>query len=87
MRRVLKFVGFALLAAWWLFEAVDTIRAQAQPERNYTLTVSPQELRHLDAAVNELPKKIADPLIVKLQAQIAAQDKAAAEAQKPEPKK
>ena len=43
----------------------------------FTLTVTEQEVYFIGAACLELPKKIADPLIAKLQEQVNAQIKAA----------
>lgn len=52
------------------------------PPPVYKLELDQTELGHLSAALQELPKKIADPLIAKLHGQIAAQMQERAAAQK-----
>jgi len=49
--------------------------------KDYTLTVDDKELQYLGNALQELPKRIADPLIAKLQKQVMDQDKAGHEEQ------
>lgn len=62
-----------------------------QPERKYYLELDQADLNSVSAALVELPKKIADPLILKLNAQLQSQqDKiapAAREALSPPAKK
>jgi hypothetical protein len=67
------FAVAALLAASPVFAQSPTV---------YHLDVDANDLVNMGAAFNELPKKVADPLIAKLQAQINAQNAAVAEAAK-----
>ena len=62
--------------------------ASPAPAKLYYLEVEPADLDAISRALMELPKKVADPLILKLNAQLQAQDKIVAKA-KPaeEPKK
>lgn len=55
--------------------------AQAQPTKFY-LEVDPADLAAISTALNELPKKIADPLILKLNGQLQAQEQLKAAADK-----
>lgn len=50
-------------------------------DMEYNLRVTPTELNALGAAINELPKKIADPLLAKLTAQVQEQNAAAKKAE------
>lgn len=42
---------------------------------HYTLTVTPEELNIIGAALNELPRKVSNAVFVKLTAQVDAQEK------------
>lgn len=54
--------------------------APASAQQIYHLEVDANDIAYVGAALNELPKKIADPLIAKLQGQINAQNEAAKKA-------
>lgn len=69
-------------AAFFAFAIFAATPAFAQSPVIYHLDVDANDLNALGAAINELPKKIADPLIAKLQAQIAAQNQAMADTAK-----
>ena len=81
-----------LITAAAMFAAL-TVSAVAQtpaPAQKTTLEFDPQQLQWLAQAINELPKKIADPFLAELNKQIAEREKAKAEAAekakpKPEP--
>lgn len=61
--------------------------APAAP-RLYYLEVDANDLQAISNGINELPKRIADPLVLKLNAQLKAQDQiTAAKAKAEEPKK
>ena len=47
----------------------------AAPQRFY-LEVDPDDLRLISQAINELPKRLADPLVLKLNAQLQASSQA-----------
>lgn len=49
------------------------------PSKVYYLEVDQDELNSLSAAINELPKRIADRLVMKLNAQLSLQAKLAAD--------
>lgn len=49
--------------------------AQPAPEPTFTLTLTAKDIEILGSALGELPAKIANPLINKLQAQINEQTK------------
>lgn len=68
--------AFAVVA----FLAVSPVLAQSPIV--YHLDVDANDLNAMGTALNELPKKVADPLIAKLQAQISAQNQAMADAAK-----
>lgn len=74
------------LAAILLLAATPAL-AQV-PERSYTLVVTGGEIEIIARGLGELPAKTVNPLIVKLNQQISAQDKPPppAEPAKPEPK-
>ena len=56
--------GFALLCSF----------AQAQEAaKTFTLTVTNQDLQVLSAALDELPRKVSEPVVVKLQQQLVGQ--------------
>ena len=59
--------------------AAMTVPALAQPDKT-TLEFDAQQLQWLGQAINELPKKIADPFLAELQRQMAVKQKAADEA-------
>jgi hypothetical protein len=66
---------------------VSATRVRAQePPQTFTLSVDQTDIGHIGQALNELPKRVADPLISKLNAQIQAQvaerNRAAEEAKK-----
>lgn len=70
--------------------ALITTSAIAQPAPpaapvEYTLTVTPEDLKAIGRGIEELPARIANPLSQKLIVQINAQNKAREEAQKPKP--
>lgn len=46
--------------------------AQAQ-DKTFTLTVTNQDLQVLSAALDELPRKVSEPVVVKLQQQLVGQ--------------
>ncbi len=50
----------------------------AEPPAEFTLKVNQSDLSALALAINELPKKLADPLLAKLNAQLQAQSPAKA---------
>lgn len=52
----------------------------AAPPKLYYLEVDPNDLQAISQALMELPKKIADPLVLKLNAQLKVQDDIAAKA-------
>lgn len=77
-------IGYA--AVWVVIAlAIMVGRAGAEERRlpEYTFTVTAAEVDQLSIAINELPKRIADPLLAKLQAQALAQHIAAAKAAQP----
>ena len=49
--------------------------APVQAPLAYTLSVTPEDLQNIGAVLQDLPKRIADPLITKLNAQINEQQK------------
>lgn len=57
--------------------------AQQLPEKTYNLTVTAAEINVLAEALGEVPAKRANPLIMKLNAQVQAQDKPAEPAKEP----
>ncbi len=86
-------LAFALLATSALAEDAPAIPtpverpapAATPAPAKYYLEIDQSDLAPLSQALNELPKRIADPLILKLNAQIQSQQepiKAAAEAKK-----
>lgn len=52
---------------------------QTVAPKEYHLTLTPQEVEALGAGINELPKRVADPLLMKLREQIMEQQKKAQE--------
>lgn len=68
--------GFAALARVVFTLAMLIVAAVAQ-EQTITLRLNNQDLQHLGACVQELPKRVADPFLAKLQQQIAEQMKLA----------
>ena len=56
--------------------------AFSQSPQVYHLDVDANDLVNMGTAFNELPKRIADPLIAKLQSQIIVQNQAVADAAK-----
>lgn len=64
------------LAAFAAAMMITTAAATAQtatPPTTWKLEVDQADLNAIATAINELPKKIADPLLTKLQGQIQAQ--------------
>ncbi len=75
-------IGVAVAIGATLF--IESARAQPAPNDEFVLRLNVDDIRKIDAGLGELPKRIADPIVAKLQAQISAQikereDKAAAE--------
>lgn len=68
--------GLVYAGVLWADDAQKT--APALPQ--YTFTLTPQDVAVIAAGLNELPKRIADPMIEKLRGQAQAQEKRAAEA-------
>jgi len=67
--------------------AVLCVAAFAQtPAQKTTLEFDQQQLQWLGAAINELPKKIADPFLADLNRQVAEQKAKAEAAEKAKPK-
>ncbi len=77
----------ALIALASLYSASAAL-AQATPPApltEYTLHVNSADITAIGMAINELPKRVADPLIAKLQSQIDAQNARAAAPPPPGP--
>lgn len=68
-----------------VLSAASAAELKSAPPKQWTLTVDAADLENIGAVLPDLPKKIADPLIAKLQAQINAQN--AANTKKTEPSK
>lgn len=49
--------------------------ASPAPPKMFYLEVDPNDLALISQAINELPKRVADPLVLKLNAQLQAQAK------------
>ena len=47
-----------------------------EPDTDYTVTFTGNELAHISNAIMELPAKIANPLLAKLEAQFKDKDEA-----------
>lgn len=75
--------GIAALIATAAAAQTQPTAPPAPPPAEYTLKVDQNDLSALAAAINELPKKIADPLLAKLNAQLQAQSPAKAADQAP----
>lgn len=67
-------------AAFAIVALLAATPALAQSPTVYHLDVDATDLNYVGAALNELPKKIADPIVAKLQAQVNAQNEAAKKA-------
>ncbi len=69
----IAFLAMALLLA-------GQVHAQ---DKTFTLTVTNQDLQVLSAALDELPRKVSQPVVVKLQQQLVGQMAAAEPAKEP----
>lgn len=71
-----QFLALAILALTMIAtpaRAEDKPAAPPVPPSVYFLALDQQDLSLLSAAINELPKRAADPFLAKLQGQIAKQ--------------
>jgi hypothetical protein len=88
MRQAL--IALALIASLglaFISFAQDVVRAQTAPEKTFTLNVTQADLNMLAAALDEMPRKVSQPLIERLQKQLLPQMQPAPEAPKAEEKK
>ena len=53
--------------------ALGALSAAHAQDKTFTLTVTNQDLQVMSAALDELPRKVSEPLVFKLQQQLAPQ--------------
>lgn len=70
MRNLIRPVDLLLAAA---MAAALVAPAPAQEDKKFRLEVDANDLGLISQALNELPKRVADPLIARLNAQLAPQ--------------
>lgn len=63
-------------------QSEKTVPAAPAAPQKYYLEVDPSDLAAISQALNELPKRIADPIILKLNGQLQAQEQLKAAADK-----
>ena len=77
----------ALIALALIAFGGGVAHAQTAPEKTFTLNVTQADLNMLAAALDEMPRKVSQPLIERLQKQLLPQMQPAPEAPKTEEKK
>lgn len=88
--RPIRVISFAIATATLIWGAVYfATKAKSAEAPKYTIELDAADLQSLGLALNELPKRVADPLIAKINAQLQPKtpEPAPTPTPTPEPKK